>query len=285
MKYFRLTFHLSPSTEMHNDVLSALLADIGFETFVTDEENNLQAYVQQALFDEQNMEQLITEFPLPDTTIEYVKDEPENKDWNETWEEEGFQPITIDERLVVCDTHHEITQPVNGCKILIHPRQAFGTGSHQTTRMLLNQLLDMPLESLSVIDAGCGTGILGFCCLKQGASHVLGYDIDEWSVENTLNNAALNFDKNDNRLQVKLGDSSVLEGEEPVDLLIANINRNILLGDMKRFSEALKPHGQLLLSGFYNTDAAILIKDAAQYGFKLKQERHDEEWTMLLLER
>lgn len=289
MKYYELTFQIEPQSEVAQDVLSALLADIGFETFMPMEDGTLKAYVQQDFYDEESLHGLLEAFPLPDTRIHYDIIEPEDKDWNETWEAEGFEPIHIDNRLVICDTHHDTTHDdSNARRILIHPRQAFGTGSHQTTRMILAQLLDMQLEGLSIVDAGCGTGILGFLSLMQGAKHVVAYDIDEWSVQNTLDNAALNFGPHDieERLEVRLGDASAIDGETGHDLLIANINRNILLGDFARFSSATRQQGaHILLSGFYKDDVPYLLDEAAKHGFTLEKQCCDEEWTMLLLKR
>lgn len=283
MKYFELTFHITPSSETASDVLSALLAEVGFETFVPEADGSLKAYIQQSFYEASVLDEVIEQFPLPDTHIRYTLAEPEDKDWNETWENEGFEPIAIDNRLVVCDTHHEVPDGVP--RITIHPRQAFGTGSHQTTRMLLSTLLDMPLKGLRVVDAGCGTGILGFLCLMQGASKLLAYDIDEWSVQNTLDNATLNFSNTD-AMEVRLGDASVLQDAHDYDLLIANINRNILLGDMERFAGALKAQGsRILFSGFYQDDVPMLIEKARTFGFHYVCEQHDEEWAMLLLER
>lgn len=284
MKYFELTFTLSPSSETASDILSALLAEIGFETFVPEENGTLKAYVQQATYNEEMLKQTIEEFLLPQHTIAYTLSEPEDKDWNETWEEEGFEPIIIDQRLAVCDTRHALP-PCQRC-IIIHPRQAFGTGSHQTTRMILTELLEHNLDGLRVVDAGCGTGILGFMCLMQGAASVLAYDIDEWSVRNTLDNAALNFPHTNVPLEVRLGDSSVLIGEHDFDLLIANINRNILLADMEQFaSTLLTANARIIISGFYATDVPMLLDEAAKHDLHLVRQRTDHEWAMLLLER
>ncbi len=283
MKYFELTFTFEPYSEDSSDILSALLAEIGFETFVTDENKTLKAYVQQSLYDESSLKGVIEDFPMPGTSISYTLFEPEDKDWNETWEAEGFEPICIDKRLVVCDTHHTVDDYPT--RIVIHPRQAFGTGSHQTTQMILTELLETKLSGKNIIDAGCGTGILGFLCLIKDAQHVLAYDIDEWSVQNTLDNALLNFSTTD-KLTVKEGDASVLEGEYDHDLLIANINRNILLNDMERFTKALKSQdATMIMSGFYNDDIHYIVDEAAKYGFTLSHERHSDEWAMLVFER
>lgn len=288
MKYYELVFQTNPCSETINDVLSALLAEVGFETFIPNEDGCLQAYIQQSFYDQEAVYNVLADFPLPDVSISYEMNEPADENWNETWENEGFQPICVEGKLVICDTRHDVDEELD--KILIHPRQAFGTGSHQTTRMILSTLLDMDLTGKTVIDAGCGTGILGFMCLKKGADRILSYDIDEWSVSNTLDNARLN-NLDLEKIDVRLGDSSVLEdvisaqNEDKCDLLIANINRNILLGDIPRFVKSLKSTSNILFSGFYEEDVDYLLEATKEYGFQLKEKKNDGEWAMLLLSR
>lgn len=299
MKYYEYIFNIDPYSEDAADVLSALLAEQGFETFVTEkdadgDEEVLKAYVQQTLCDKDAIDEMLQFFPFPGVEVSYDIAIPEDKDWNEEWEKEGFEPITIDKNILICDTHHaeQFADSEFVHRILIHPRQAFGTGSHETTRMILRQLLDLDLNGKRVIDAGCGTGILGLLCLQLESKFVFAYDIDEWSTRNSADNAELNFPNDEDgvvtgeRLQIELGDASCLAGQTGFDLLIANINRNILLGDIPRFSEALASNGvKLLLSGFYRSDVPSLLDCAAQFGFHVEQEKHDGEWTMLLLGR
>lgn len=294
MKYYELACSVTPCNDDNCDVLSALLAELGFETFVPTD-NGVNAYVQQTFYDETAVNCLIENFPIPGVTVTYVLNEPEDKDWNETWEEEGFEPIVVDGKVVVCDTRHaDVLEEFSGMKdvrvITIHPKQAFGTGSHQTTRMLLSSLYDMDLTGKRVVDAGCGTGILGFLCLMNKAEKVLSYDIDEWSVNNTIHNYSLNFDAESTPMSsvmdVRLGDSSCIVGEKEFDLLIANINRNILLADMDRFASVLKEKGSaILLSGFYVDDVPYLVEATAKYGFSLHTKRTDNEWAMLMFTR
>jgi ribosomal protein L11 methyltransferase len=158
---------------------------------------------------------------------------------------------------------------------------AFGTGTHETTRMICRQLLSMPLEGLRVLDCGCGTGILGICALKLGASSCVGYDIDEWSADNTRHNAVINHV--DDRLTALCGDASVLSGfHAEFDLVMANINRNILLNDMEQFRSVMAPKAQLILSGFYKNDCALLESKAQTLGLSLKATRTDGDWACLL---
>ena len=280
MKYYEVTVCVSPYSEDACDILSALLADCGFETFVPTEQG-ITAYVQQAVFDESALKDTIEQYPLPDYTIRYEVSEAPDEDWNQAWEEEGFEPIILDDLVCVHDTKHT---DVPACRydIIINPRMAFGTGTHPTTQQILRQLCQMSLEGLRIIDAGCGTGVLGFLALKCGASEVFAYDIDEWSVENTKINAELNGLTN---IVIKEGDASMLSQTADYDLLIANINRNILLGDMPRFAQALKTNAQLLLSGFYEADAPLLIEKGKELGFELEKQTCENGWAMLLLVR
>ena len=246
MKYYKVEFRVEPMSEEACDVLSALLAEAGFETFVPTDEG-LTAYVQQSMYSEEAVRAITADFLMPDVSITFRCEEAPDEDWNETWEAEGFEPIVLDDLVCVHDTHHPAPARCE-YDIIVNPRMAFGTGSHPTTQQILRQLCIMPLEGKRIIDAGCGTGVLGFLCSMRGASEVFAYDIDEWSVENTRINAELN---GVSAIIIKEGDASVLPQEGDYDLLIANINRNILLADMPRFAKALRADGQLLMSGFY----------------------------------
>ena len=280
MKYYEVKCLLQPFSETAADLLSAMLAEIGFESF-SQTEDCLLAYIQQSEWDEARMRQAVQDFCMPDVSISYVCSEAPDEDWNQVWEEEGFQPVVVGEDVVVHDVKHTDVPPAR-YDILITPRMAFGTGSHQTTRLILRCLASLDLDGKHVIDAGTGTGILAIMAMKRGAAGVFAYDIDEWSVENTLDNLLLNHIYNN--VEVKAGDSSVLEGRPQADLLIANINRNILLGDLSRFAKALKPGGRMILSGFYLSDIPVLTEAAVQQGFSLLEKEGEEEWAMLLFE-
>lgn len=277
MKYYEVNFSLEPYVEAYADVLSASLAEIGFESFVPSAEG-LTAYVQECVFDERELRRAIAEFPIPGVDIEWHIGEAEYQDWNAVWEEEGFQPIEIDDMIVIHDVKHTDV-PALPYDIIITPRMSFGTGNHQTTRMILRELARLDLTGKSVIDAGTGTGILSIMCVKRGASHVFAYDIDEWSVENTRDNLLLNDIHG--QVQVLQGDSAVLKNAERADLVMANINRNILLNDMSAFCRKLKSGGMLLLSGFYTEDVPMLREAASREGLSIVRQDSDEEWCML----
>ena len=271
---------LHPFNEDAADILSASLSEIGFEAF-SQTEDGLLAYIQQNAWDEDKMREVVQHFCLPEVSISFTCTEAPDEDWNQVWEEEGFQPIVIGDEIVVHDVKHTDVPQVK-YDILITPRLAFGTGSHQTTRLILRTLAQLDLNGKHIIDAGTGTGILAFMAIKRGAGSVFAYDIDEWSVENTKDNLLLNHIYNN--VEVVCGDSSVLEGKEKADLLIANINRNILLQDLPRFAKAIKTKGQMILSGFYLQDIQALTETASKLGFSLLKTESEEEWAMLLFE-
>ena len=249
MKYIEATFHINPFSQTASDLLAALLADVGFETF-TDTEDGLVAYIQQPLWNEQQTQLVLLSFPMPDIQIRFTSQDAPYQDWNQVWEEEGFQPVIIANQIVVHDTRHTDVPPLP-YDICISPRQSFGTGNHNTTRMIMEWLLEEDLRGKDVIDAGTGTGVLSIMSILRGARHVLAYDIDEWSVDNAKDNLLLNG-MGTAQVEVRLGNASVLKDDDQPDLLMANINRNILLADMQTFASAIdKRNGRLLLSGFY----------------------------------
>jgi ribosomal protein L11 methyltransferase len=280
MKYFEVNCKVQPFSEEAADILSAMLAEIGFESF-SQTEDGLLAYIQQSVWDEAGMQEVVQNFCLPEVSISYSKAEAPDEDWNQVWEEEGFQPVQVSDEIVVHDVKHTDVQQVK-YDIVITPRLAFGTGSHETTRLILRTLAQLDLQGKHIIDAGTGTGILSIMAIKRGAASVFAYDIDEWSVENTKDNLLLNHIYNN--VEVLCGDSSVLEGKEKADLLIANINRNILLGDLPRFSKSIREGGQMILSGFYLEDIQALTEAAEKLGFSLLKAESEQEWAMLLFE-
>ena len=284
MKYYEIEINIKPCTDATRAIMTALAADAGCEAF-EDTKTGVMAYVQQALFDREALDDSISNFPINETTITYKVREAEDKDWNEQWEQEGFEPIVVADKLVIHDGRHlpsAISLQPSAISIEIDAHLAFGTGTHETTRMICATLLGMNLRGKRVLDCGCGTGILGICALKLGAASCVGYDIDEWSADNTRHNAVIN--QVDNRLQPLCGDSSVLSGYgAEFDLVMANINRNILLADMPRFVSVMAPHSTLILSGFYETDCALLESKAQQLGLKLTATKTDGDWACMVL--
>ncbi|UKK52460.1 50S ribosomal protein L11 methyltransferase [Prevotella sp. E2-28] len=335
MKYFEVNFTINaPEEQMQDarDILSALAGEAGFETF-EDTDEGVKGYVQQALFDEDMLRALTGDFPLPSCEVSFVVSEAEDKDWNEQWEQEGFEPIVVkgeglevrgerlevrgerlevrDERLEVSGEGLEVSgegledrpertiiihdgrhMPQNypltsnpsplttATAIEIDARLAFGTGTHETTRMMVGQLMGLKMDGRRVLDCGTGTGILGIAALKLGAAEAVGYDIDEWSADNARHNAVINMV--DNRFTSLLGDAAILKEVEGLfDVVLANINRNILLNDMEAFVSKMAPNAILLLSGFYEQDILMLEEKAASLGLKKQAQQHDGDWACL----
>lgn len=288
MKYFVANFKIECEPELMQparELLSAAACEAGFEAF-EDTEDGLQGYVQRPLYNKEALDEAIADYMPEGATVTYDVEEVPDQDWNQGWEEEGFEPIGVSENLIIYDAKHTDMNMFAGndgvMRIFIEARNAFGTGTHQTTRMILRRLLGMNLNGKKVLDCGCGTGILGIVASRLGADRVLGYDIDEWSSENAKHNASINGVGN---LDVMLGDASVLDVvDEEFDVVIANINRNILINDMSAFKRHMKNDGCLILSGFYESDVPILEKAAMDNAMSLKDVVTDEEWACALFE-
>ena len=278
MKYFEVTFSVQPYSETAADVLSALTADIGFESFA-ECEGGVKAYIQQSLFDEDALKQTIAGFPLPDTGIDYTIDEPEDKDWNEEWEKNFFQPIVIGDRCVIHSTFHK-DYPKAEYDIVINPQMAFGTGHHETTSSILAELLEADLKGKSVLDMGCGTSILAILASMRGADPVTAIDIDDWCVNNSRDNIALNRIEN---ITVELGDASLLKGRKPFDVIIATINRNILLNDLPAYAECMRPGSEIYMSGFYTEDIPAIRSKGESLGMEFVHFREKHNWAAVKL--
>ncbi len=286
MKYYEVNFTIEAPAELMQDardILSALAGEAGFETF-EDTDEGVKGYVQQGLFDEALLKALIGDFPLPSCTVAYTVSEAEDKDWNEQWEQQGFEPIVVNDTLVIHDGRHLPSDIRPQTSIEIDAHLAFGTGTHETTRMMVGQLMGLDLTDKRVLDCGTGTGILGIAALKLGAREAVGYDIDEWSADNARHNAVINMV--DGQFTSLLGDASILkEVSGQFDVVLANINRNILLNDMEAFVGKMAPHSTLLLSGFYEQDITLLEEKAASLGLKKQTQQHDGDWACLMFMR
>ena len=286
MKYLVAKFKIATSEDLLQvckDLLADSAAEAGFESFEETQEG-LEAYVQKELFDKDALDASIADFPIEGTDISYTIEDAEDKDWNEEWEEQGFDPICVDDQVLIYDAKHPELHPTTSpdhIEIGIEAKLAFGTGNHETTRMIVSTLLNMNLYKMRVLDCGCGTGILGLVASKLGASEVVGYDIDEWSVENAKHNAQLNGVDN---LEVYFGNASVINHISDVfDVVLANINRNILLEDMKSFRGVLNEGGYMILSGFYEEDIPVLLEKAKEFGLYESGRRTDNNWACLVL--
>jgi ribosomal protein L11 methyltransferase len=262
-----------PATE----IFIAGLAQIGFESF-EETDTGLRAYIRSSEWDVNAFNEM-PYWSIPDCVVSYSVSEIEATNWNAVWESE-YQPIRLDNSCAVRANFHPVPDPPVTFDLVITPKMSFGTGHHETTWLMLQLVLDSDLKGLSVLDMGTGTGVLAILAAKKGAASVEAIDVDPWSYENCSENVLQNGHP---EIKVILGDADAINGT--YDVIIANINRNILLSDIPAYAQALNKGGQLLLSGFYMQDRQDLIARAASFGIKYKDEREKENWVALRLEK
>ena len=282
---FTLTAEDDTSLQAARDLLADELGNYGYEAFEETPDGQLVGYIQQDTYHEAVVNEVIKNRLMSDVAITYSTEKIENQDWNAAWEEEGFEPIVVKNMITIYDARHTadstlFSTPVS---IGIHATNAFGTGTHETTRMMVETLLELPLNGKRILDCGCGTGILGIAALKCGAKHVVSYDIDEWSAENTRYNAELNGVGH--QMDILHGDVHILTHVEGIfDVIVANINRNILLDDMEHFHNVLAKGGTLAISGFYEDDAPLLLEKAQTLGLNEVKRKTDNNWCTLIFQ-
>jgi ribosomal protein L11 methyltransferase len=274
MNYIELKAEVNP-VEIGKDIVIAELAEIGFESFV-EFDNGVDAYIQEPLFDESELKNL-SSFHHHEFKVTYQLKKIEDQNWNEVWEQ-NFEPINVDDICYVRAPFHE-KKPNFKFDIIIEPKMSFGTGHHETTHLMIQELLQMNLSDKTVLDMGCGTGVLAILAEQKNAKSLLAVDIDEWAYENTIENIARN---NCSKIQTLKGGAECIENHQ-FDVVIANINRNILLQDMENYVITLNTNGHLLLSGFFSSDKEILLKETKKLGLKLVAENSKNDWTLLHL--
>ena len=274
--YQQIRLDITPCDENITDLFAAFLADYGYESFVPDE-TGLTAYINSTLFNKEDVESIIADFPMEvdaKLTVDFI----EGKDWNEEWEKNYFQPIVIADQCVIHSTFHKDV-PNAKYDIVIDPKMAFGTGHHSTTSLILQTLIETDMKGKSVIDMGTGTGILAILSAMLGAEKVTGIEIDPGAYENALEHVELN----NVNVDVLLGDASRLNELQPADIFIANINRNIILADISSYRKNLKPGGIMLLSGFYESDIAMIERAANALGLEVVSYKEDKDWVAVKL--
>ena len=262
---------ISTSKELA-DILIAELGEIGFETFLEVPEG-IYAYQGVDFFKEEEAREIFERYSSIGS-IGYEMAIIPKENWNDSWES-NYHPIEIPGRCRVRASFHK-PDPEYPLEIVINPKMSFGTGHHSTTWLMMEFLLDMGCTGKSVVDLGTGTGILAILAKKLGASGVDATDIDEWCIENSMENFALN-DCSD--IEVQLGSVNEVKLEGPYDLVLANINRNVLLEEMPAYSELLPANGTLLLSGFYEEDLPVIQKKTSEVGLSFVEHRVKEAWT------
>jgi ribosomal protein L11 methyltransferase len=272
MNYYELLFTLITTEDYQQDLLINTLGDIGFDTF-EELEFGFKAYIPADDFDQQKLDEALAIYQDMFTLSYEIALIPQ-KNWNEVWES-NFEPIAIKDKIFVRATFHA-PRPEFEFEIVIDPKMAFGTGHHQTTSMMLELMLENDFAGKKVLDMGCGTGILAIMAAKLGATDIMAIDYDPVCYDSTLENTQLN---NINNIKALCGSKETIPNEQ-YDIILANINRNILLDQMQRYSEVLKPDGEIYLSGFYETpDLDIIMDEARKYGIKYIIHKKNKDWV------
>ena len=275
MNYIEYDFTVSP-TEMGAEILMAELAEVGFDSFV-DTPTGIKAYIPKDSWNEQILQDIYL-LSNPEFTISYQITEIEQVNWNEEWEK-NFSPIVVEDLCTVRANFHPV--PNTRYDIVITPKMSFGTGHHETTYMMLQQLLPLSLEGTKVLDMGCGTGILAIMAALRGARDITAIDIDPWCVENATENVQQN---NCSFITIKEGDVSLIAGEQ-YNLILANINRNILLSDIPAYAQTLLPQGLLLVSGFYVEDLPAIKEKCQEVGLTYLSHIERNRWVSAKFQR
>ena len=274
MQYIELKISVQPNEEYITDLLASYLGEIGFESF-EEEPEGMIAYIRQEEFDEEALTHLVSNFPYT-TDIQYEILNIDQINWNEEWEKHYFEPIVIGDKCVIHSSFHT-NIPNAEYDIIIDPKMSFGTGHHETTSLMIEEILTTDLTGKSVLDMGCGTAVLAILAAKRGAEPVIAIDIDPWCTENSAENEQTN---GVGQIQIELGGAERLAGMS-VDVIFANINRNILLEDMKKYSACLNEGGVLYMSGFYTADIPVLEQEMHRNDLKLIASREKNNWAVV----
>lgn len=274
MSYLAYHFTVVPP-QPGSEILVALIADLGFESFDYSE-TGFTGFIK----DDEATDVDLSEFHFDDFTFTYTIEKIAATNWNAEWEK-NFEPVFVDDLLCIRAPFHT-KNPAVKHEIVIMPKMSFGTGHHQTTRLMCRQMFKTPLAGKRVLDMGCGTGILAILAKILGAGEVVGIDIDEWSVENSRENCDTNGYPD---IILKKGDADLLAGEKHFDIVLANINKNILKTQIPVYSEIMDTGAVLFLSGFFITDVDELRALSSASGFKFVTTQHENEWAMIVLEK
>lgn len=269
--YISYTFKVSPK-EPATEILIAELGEVGFESFVENEEG-VEAFIQKTDWNAQVLDDIYV-LKSGEFQISYEMQEIAQTNWNIEWEK-NFNPIQVDGLVSIRAPFHE--NPNLKYDIVIEPKMSFGTGHHETTHMMVQHLLDLDVANKKVLDMGCGTGILAIFAEMKGANPIDAIDIDNWCYQNSLENVERN---NRKHISVLEGDASLLKNKK-YDVIIANINRNILLNDMQVYASCLNDKGVILLSGFYKEDISVIDAEVSKYGLKLDKQIERNNWVAL----
>ncbi|NJO01947.1 MAG: 50S ribosomal protein L11 methyltransferase [Bacteroidia bacterium] len=258
------------------EILIAELSQLGYDTFI-EEENALAAYIPEPAFDPNSLSEVLQSYqPLSDWHYSYQAIAPQN--WNAQWEA-AYQPVLITEKCLIKSRFHQVASSYP-YEITIDPKMSFGTGHHETTSLMVENQLEIDHSGKRVIDAGCGTGVLAILAEKRGAAAVLAFDVEDWAIRNCTENIALN---GCHRIHLFQGTIRDVPEEETYDIVLANINRNVLLEEMAAYQKRLKVGGVLVISGFYEKDSELISQEAARISLSIVNTKTKNNWQAIVL--
>jgi len=275
MEYTKINCSLQPDTETNREILIAELGSIGYESF-TETDELVEAYIPTIDFSDNALVNLLS-IDFQNSKFSYTSEIIPDQNWNEVWEKNYFQPLIIANHCLIRAPFHT-NYPKAKYKIVIEPGMAFGTGNHETTSLMISEILKQDLTGKTVLDMGCGTGILSILASLRGADSITGIDIDSWAIKSTTENAALN---NVSNFEVILGGAEALP-DKKFDFIYANIQRNILLNDMPQYCKVLKKNGKLIMSGFYIDDLESIKERAIGLGLQFNRFSENEKWVAVV---
>ena len=275
--YYKVKFTLAPCLAYECDILAALLADVGFESF-EQTDDGVDAFVKKELWDKDAVSEVIKLYDF-EAKIDFSEELVVGQDWNEEWEKHYFNPIVFEDKCVIHSSFHK-DFPRLQYDIVIDPKMAFGTGHHETTSLMIKRILDAEMSGKSVLDMGTGTGVLAILSAMVGATHVVGVEIDPPAYENAVANAQLNGHP---EIDLRLGGAETVAESNSFDFVLANINRNIITADIDRYASALKVGGEMMLSGFYVDDVPVVEAAANKCGLERVSVIEKNRWANLQL--
>ena len=278
MDYFEISFKYDSliATEIINDLLASVLAGVGFDSFLS-EDDGLLAYISPKKYNEYALGVCLNSFPLQGIRFSQTQRLIQDRDWNEEWERNYYQPVAIEKECLIRASFHPEEKGYN-YSIVIDPKMAFGTGNHATTYLMLRQLLNLEVQGKEFLDMGCGTAVLAMLAAMKEASRIVAIDVDEWAFNNAVENCRIN---NLEHIIVVFGGAEQISRFGAFDFIFANINRNVLLNDICRYAPALKPDGSLFMSGFYRDEIPAIEKECNRHGLYLCSFTEQDNWVVV----